>query len=87
MLLPGAWSEGDTPAPPPPQNKEIGHVYPMQTQRDQPHISIVLCGIPALEIILRSVYTGELEIEESILAEIVDLASYLQYEQVRHHFS
>ena len=58
----------------------------MQTERDQPHISIVLYGIPALEIILRSIYTGELEIEESFLAEIVDLASYLQYEQVRHQF-
>ena len=39
---------------------------------------------PALEIILKGIYTGELEIDEVLLPDIVDLASYLQYEQVKH---
>ncbi len=38
----------------------------------------------ALEIILKSVYTGELEIQETLLTDLIDLASYLQYEEVFH---
>ena len=36
----------------------------------------------ALEIVLRSIYTGELDIKYDLFPDIVDVASYLQYEQV-----